>query len=149
MSDDIFELNEKIALMKYADILYLPHHQSSSHPPMSMLNRAAQFGSFAAVAGHEEALAEYARHTDQQEELEEDQREYLDRALLELRMRQTENPLVRIKYFAPDSQKEGGTYEECIMHVVKIDEDNETIELETGEKIPLSRILELELCSKG
>ena len=41
---------------KYKDILYLEHHVSKVHPPMSMYNRAAQFASFAALSGHKEAI---------------------------------------------------------------------------------------------
>ena len=41
----------------YDDIINLPHHVSKKHPQMSMLQRAAQFAPFAALAGHEEAIA--------------------------------------------------------------------------------------------
>lgn len=34
---------------KYDDIIHLPHHVSKLHPPMPMSERAAQFGSFAAL----------------------------------------------------------------------------------------------------
>ena len=39
----------------YRDILDLPHYVSAKHPPMSMMNRAAQFAPFAALNGYEEA----------------------------------------------------------------------------------------------
>jgi hypothetical protein len=48
---------------KYDAIINLPHHVSSRHVPMSPLTRAAQFSPFAALTGHEEALAETARRT--------------------------------------------------------------------------------------
>jgi len=41
---------------KYADIIDLPHHVSSTHPHMSMEQRAAQFSPFAALVGHTEAI---------------------------------------------------------------------------------------------
>lgn len=41
---------------KYDDIINLPHHVSKRHPQMSMLNRAAQFAPFAAIAGHDTAI---------------------------------------------------------------------------------------------
>ena len=44
----------------YADILDLPHHVSSTHPQMSIKNRAAQFAPFAALTGHEESIEETA-----------------------------------------------------------------------------------------
>jgi hypothetical protein len=48
---------------KYDAIINLPHHVSTRHAPMSSANRAAQFSPFAALTGHEEALAETARRT--------------------------------------------------------------------------------------
>ena len=48
----------------YDDILHLPHHRSEKHPPMSMGDRAAQFSSFRALAGYEDAIGETARLTD-------------------------------------------------------------------------------------
>lgn len=45
----------------YADIIHLPHHVSKRHPQMSMADRAAQFSPFAALSGHDEAIAEAAR----------------------------------------------------------------------------------------
>lgn len=41
---------------KYDEIINLPHHVSKRHPPMSMAARAAQFGSFAAMKGHGDAI---------------------------------------------------------------------------------------------
>lgn len=35
----------------YEDLIKLPHHVSAKHPQMSMLSRAAQFASFAALSG--------------------------------------------------------------------------------------------------
>ena len=42
----------------YDDIINLPHHVSSHHPPMSMMARAAQFAPFAALTGYNEAIRE-------------------------------------------------------------------------------------------
>lgn len=44
----------------YDDIIDLPHHTSPTRPRMSMEARAAQFAAFAAVSGHEAAIAEAA-----------------------------------------------------------------------------------------
>ncbi len=41
---------------KYDGIINLPHHVSEKHPPMPMQGRAAQFGSFAVLKGHKEAV---------------------------------------------------------------------------------------------
>ena len=42
----------------YSDIINLPHHVSVRHPRMTMEARAAQFSSFAALTGHEDAIEE-------------------------------------------------------------------------------------------
>lgn len=43
---------------EYADIFYLPHHQSEFHPHMSMAERAAQFSAFSALKGGHSVLPE-------------------------------------------------------------------------------------------
>ncbi len=48
----------------YDDIINLPHHVSQTHQPMSMHDRAAQFSSFAALKGYDEAIEETARTKD-------------------------------------------------------------------------------------
>ena len=47
---------------EYKDIINHPHHVSSSHMPMTLLNRAAQFAPFAALTGYDEAVKETARY---------------------------------------------------------------------------------------
>jgi hypothetical protein len=60
---------------KYDDIIHLPHHISAKHPPMPLLDRAAQFSPFAALTGYEDAIRETARLTAEQAESEEGSRE--------------------------------------------------------------------------
>ena len=50
---------------KYDDILDCPHHVSSVHPPMPLIDRAAQFAPFSALTGYEEIVKEEARLTEQ------------------------------------------------------------------------------------
>lgn len=45
----------------YEDIINLPHPVSANHPPMDLLDRAAQFSPFAALTGHGDAIEETAR----------------------------------------------------------------------------------------
>lgn len=52
---------EKDTMNKYDDIINLQHFEPKNHKRMSMENRAAQFAPFAALTGHEEAIAEAAR----------------------------------------------------------------------------------------
>lgn len=63
-------MNDK-ATELYADIIHLPHHRSANRIPMSMQERAAQFSSFAALAGHSDAIHETARLSSQRFELSE------------------------------------------------------------------------------
>ena len=53
---------------EYEDIIGLPHHVSIVHPQMSIYDRAAQFSPFAALTGHEAAIQETARLTEEQAE---------------------------------------------------------------------------------
>ena len=46
---------------KYDDIIGMEHHVSAKHPRMSMLSRAAQFSSFAALTGYDESVREMVR----------------------------------------------------------------------------------------
>ena len=50
---------------KYDDIIELPHHESRSHPRMSMHNRAAQFMPFAALTGYDDVIRRTARSNDE------------------------------------------------------------------------------------
>ena len=50
---------------KYEDIINMPHHVSKVHPPMELLQRAAQFAPFAALTGYEDAVREMARRTEE------------------------------------------------------------------------------------
>ena len=46
---------------KYKDIINLPHYVSKKHPQMSIEDRAAQFGAFAALTGYEAEIEETAK----------------------------------------------------------------------------------------
>ena len=53
----------------YDDIINLPHLTSRNHPRMSLHDRAAQFAPFAALTGHDAAIKETTRLTDERLEL--------------------------------------------------------------------------------
>ena len=67
---------------KYDDIIDLPHHVSKVHPQMSIWDRSAQFAPFAALTGHEVAIAETARLTNEWHETDEDKKREIDEKIL-------------------------------------------------------------------
>ena len=52
----------------YEDIIDLPHHVSVTRTPMPRIERAAQFSTFAALTGHQEAVKETERNMAEQME---------------------------------------------------------------------------------
>ena len=56
----------------YEDIINLSHPVSKNHPQMPLRDRAAQFAPFAALTGHDAAIKETARLTDERLELSEE-----------------------------------------------------------------------------
>ena len=111
------------AKTKYADIIALPHHQSSTRPHMSMRDRAAQFSSYKALSGYEDMVAEEARLTDSMRELSDYESERLDRAIAELQdmLSRGERPRATVTYFEPDRFKSGGRYSTLTAIVKKLD----------------------------
>ena len=77
---------------------------------MSMLDRAAQFSSFAALTGHSEAIKEEARLVDNKIELNEQQVFELNTKLNLICDNIYSKPEVMVTYFIPDEKKQGGKY---------------------------------------
>lgn len=128
---------------KYEDILHLPHHVSSVHPQMSIYDRAAQFSPFAALTGHDAAIKETARLTEQRVELDENEKAIINEALQKITKEIKNYPAVSLTYFQPDTKKEGGTYVRMDGNVKKIDLYNRCITLEDGHIIPIDEIFEI------
>lgn len=126
---------------KYDDIINLSHHVSSRHPQMPMMNRAAQFSPFAALTGYEDAVRETARLTDEKIELDEYEKEELDRKIQWIGSHLDERIPVSITYFQPDDKKAGGVYEKIVDTVRKINVYEHEILLSKGTKIPIINIL--------
>ena len=129
---------------EYDDIINLPHHVSSRHPQMSMMNRAAQFAPFAALTGHAAAIEETARLTDEQLELADEDNEILNQKMAYLRENLHERPLVTITYFEPDKKKAGGAYKTIEGQLQNIDDYSQSIVLKSGEVIPLKSVLDIQ-----
>lgn len=128
---------------KYDDIINLPHHVSGTHAHMPAADRAAQFAPFAALTGHQEAVRETARHTDERIELDESCKEVLDEKLRYIREQAGERPVVTVTYFVPDDHKSGGSYVTVTGRMKKIDEYEKSLVMDDGERIWMEDIIEL------
>ena len=128
---------------EYEDIISHPHHVSSRHPPMTLLNRAAQFSPFAALTGYDEAVKETARYTDDEAELDESRLEILNERLRLLQSMQSERPVVTFTFFQSDERKSGGAYVAATGSVKKIDDYERTVFMEDGTAIPIDRIIDI------
>lgn len=127
----------------YEDIINLPHPTSKKHPRMSAISRAAQFGAFRALTGHEEEIEETARLTVPMLDLSENKVSILNNRLNLILLRKSEHPIVTICYFKPDLKKSGGEYIEISGVVKKIDTYQRIIIMEDGTAIPIDFIIEI------
>lgn len=128
----------------YDDIINLPHHVSARHPQMSALDRAAQFSPFAALTGHEDAIAETARLTEERIEQDESSREILDRQLQKIIEHLQETPEITVTYFQQDARKQGGEYLTVRGRVKKVDAYERRIRLEDGNVLQIEDIVAIE-----
>lgn len=129
---------------RYDDIIGLPHHVSDKHPHMTPLDRAAQFSPFAALTGHEDAIKETARLTDERIELDESSKEMLDARLQILREYLSDHPSITFTYFEQDEKKQGGQYVTTTGTVKKIDEYHHKIVLSDGATILIDELVAIE-----
>lgn len=129
---------------KYDDMLYMKHHVSEKHPRMSVHDRAAQFSSFAALTGHGAAIAETARLTQPKIELDEYEKEEIDRKIAYLCDRMEEKPEISVIYFVPDEKKAGGRYVTRTGGFRRIDDIQKTLLLADGTEISVFDILSLD-----
>lgn len=129
---------------KYNSIMGLPHHVSAKHRHMSMTERAAQFSPFAALNGYEDAVSETARLTDGRPDLDEYERDAIDRKLREI-MESDEDLPVTLIYFRPDGKKSGGAYLTLNGKVSDIDEVGRIVIMESGARIPVTDILVIDI----
>lgn len=128
---------------KYDDIINLPHHISKKHPQMSLNDRSAQFASFAALTGYEEAVKETARETNERIEIDEELKIILDSKLQTIIENLKENLKVSFTYFIPDKKKDGGKYITVEGTVKKIDLNRQFIYLTNNVEIPINEIIEI------
>lgn len=140
---------EKKAGFPYEDILEIDYPFPTNRVRMSMHDRAAQFGSFAALTGHEEAIWETARYTSVWVEPDEDVKEQLNRKLQMLMEQDGSDKQVEITYFEPDVRKAGGSYQVIAGSVKKVDMVMHEIILKNGLHIYMERIIDIEIAEKN
>jgi hypothetical protein len=126
---------------RYADIIHLPHPVSTRHPQMSMADRAAQFSPFAALTGHDAAIAEAARHTTERPLLDEMQKWEISDRLQEA----TTPPLVphHITWFVPDARKSGGCCTEACGIIQKLLPHEKLVMMQDGTRIRVEDIIDI------
>ena len=139
----------------YADIIDLPHHQSTARKHMSLYDRAAQFASYKALSGYEDMVIEEARSVDSEIELSENEISIINAVIGEISERTAngDRPTVSITYFKPDHHKKGGSYETLTGIVKKFDPTDKKLIFygsdDIGDKriptadIPVSRIIKI------
>lgn len=128
----------------YNDIINIPYKKSLRRQRMTSIERAAQFSSFAALVGYEEAVEETARQTENQRYLSDNVMEYLNRKLRILNDNLTFVPNITVKFFVPDNKKDGGEYRVLTGEVKKIDDYNNELVMGDGTHIPIYSITEIE-----
>lgn len=129
----------------YEDIIGLEHHQSMTHPHMSIHDRAAQFAPFSALTGHGAAIAETARLTEHETELDEYVVEEIDEKLQWLVKNLESKPQVTITYFVPDEKKEGGAFVQKTGYVKKLDSYQKTILFTDDTCIAIEKIKDIDI----
>lgn len=125
---------------KYDGIIDHPHHVSTVHPQMSMINRAAQFSPFSALTGYDDQIAETARLTDRRIELTEAEEAEINAAIGKLER----GDEVELTCFVPDKRKSGGRYVTERVTVKQIVPTEGKVVLTDGRSIDMSMIIEVE-----
>lgn len=129
---------------KYDDIINIEYVKSFTRKHMTMSERAAQFGAFKAVTGHEDAVYETARLTDERIELDEYAKQEINSRLNFIALHINEKPEVSITYFVPDDKKTGGEYITKTGCVTKIMRYEREIVMEGGCEIPIDDIIAID-----
>ena len=130
----------------YSDIIEA-ERRISTRAHMTNYNRAAQFAPFAALSGFGDCISETARLTDRKIQLDEEEREKLDRRLIEIIGRIDDTPLIRITYFIPDPRKAGGKYITVDRRLKKIDNIYRKMIFTDGTQVNADDVLSIESVS--
>lgn len=107
--------------------------------------RGAQFAPFAALTGHDEAIAETARLTDGRVWLSEFEQEEINRTLCYLSENLEGCPAISVNYFVPDGKKQGGAYITHQGTLRKIRTPEQMLCFSDGTEIFIPDILSIEI----
>ena len=121
----------------YDDIVTLTY--PSRPRRMTNYDRAAQFAPFAALTGHDAAIAETARLTDQAIELGEDGAAMLNEKLQNL----TPGQQITVVYFQPDARKSGGAYVRHTGRLKRLEPHRDAMLMADGTVITMERICDI------
>lgn len=130
---------------RFDDIINCEYVKSKTRRHMSIAERAAQFGAFRAVTGHEDTLKETARLTDEKVELDEYTKAELNEKLWYINENHNHIGEVTVTYFIQDLTKSGGEYFSKTGTVKKIKEYERIIIFEDGTKVPIDDIAEIDI----
>ena len=130
-------------MSEYEDIINTKYPFPSTHPKMSMEARAAQFSSFAALSGYDEAVKEKGRITDREISLGEDDKTNLDSVIQELENNLEQEPFIKVTYFIKDMKKSGGRYDTYQGNLHKIDNIENAIIFKDKKKIKITNIIDI------
>lgn len=128
----------------YDDII---NHErpTSGKRRMTLIERAAQFSSFAALTGYNDAIDETARVTEEKIELDEDRKAVLDNKLSSIiNMPYEERSEVTITYYVPDSKKAGGSYMKLTDIIKNVNVYDNSIVMRSGDVIKVEYIVDIE-----
>jgi hypothetical protein len=130
---------------RYDDIIQLPHHQSTKRAHMSLHDRAAQFSPFAALTGHEAAIEETERRTEEEITLDDTMVADISDKLYEISQHLSEKWRVSITYFRPDEKKAGGAYLTDVGIIKKINEAEQLVIMDSGMRIKMEQMIKIEV----
>jgi hypothetical protein len=130
-------------MSKYDEIINITHFDPVNHKRMSIMERAAQFSSFAALTGYSESVKETARLTKGKKELSEDMKYEIDMKLQLIEDHLKEKPEVSVLYFIKDKKKSGGDYNEFTGIIRRIDKVNGKIIFVDKTIIDLKDIIDI------
>lgn len=132
------------AMDKYSHIIDLPHWNPVNHKRMPLVKRASQFAAFAALSGHEEAIAETARFTMQHPDPEMRDNRAINARLAWLLQQAPHAPMATFTYFLADQKKEGGTITTYAGHVKRLSDDSASLLFTDGTSLALADILNID-----